>query len=1080
MIIADLHIHSRYSRATSRDCEPEMLDLWARRKGIGLLGTGDFTHPAWRETLRDRLQPAEDGLYVLREELRQQSPSAPDDQRPRFVVSGEISSIYKKNGRVRKVHNLILLPGLEEAEELSRKLEAIGNIHSDGRPILGLDSRDLLELTLETCPTAVFIPAHIWTPHFSLFGAFSGFDTIEECFEDLTPHIHALETGLSSDPPMNWRVSALDRYTMVSHSDAHSPSKLGREANLLDIDLSYAAMADALEGRSNGFAGTIEFFPEEGKYHFDGHRGCGLCLSPAEAAPYDGKCPVCGRKLTIGVQHRVEDLADRGEGFRPVHAHPFESLAPLPEVMAAATGTSATGTRVGAAYEAMLHALGTEFTILRETPLEDIGRIAGPLIQEGIRRLRAGQVERIPGYDGEYGKIQLLSPSEIQELSGQLSLFGAAVPLKKSAPKNLPAAAPKKREVVDNQPAPVSPSGDPLEELNTEQRAAVMTEDAAVAVVAGPGTGKTKTLVSRIAYLIKNRGIKPGTIAAVTFTNQAAAELRERLEGLLGKRTVRPMTIGTFHAIALQLLMRQADAAPLLIDEATAMELASETLRSIGLTLSPRQFLQEISRLKNGIPAETMDFPPEARESYDALLRQNGVMDFDDLILRALDMAETSNKHPIFSHLLIDEFQDINPIQYRLIQAWSKNGSLFVIGDSDQSIYGFRGADARCFERLFADSPSCSKIRLLQNYRTTPEILRCALASISHNPGGERQLQAWRPSGIPVNCIEAGSELAEAIFIAKEINRLVGGMDMMDAQISSGRISEEETVRGFSDIAVLYRTHRQAALLEKCLQKESIPYVVSGREDYLAEPAVRGILGFFRFWTQPEDTLSLQCCLREIFHCPPDLTLSLESAVHEQANEDTLSLLNRLCARFAEVPILTSFFLLSERLLPEIVRQKPVKLLTAFIKEAAVPESDALDKLERAAVFFTGMSAFLQQLTMGKESDLRRAVSGRAYISGAVSLMTLHGSKGLEFPVVFLSGVRKGALPLESERHPTDLEEERRLFFVGMTRAKDLLLLTSSPDPSPFLEEIPEKLLCRRRAPGRSFSSEGKQLSLFE
>lgn len=229
-IIADLHIHSKYSRATSKDGVPEFLDLWARKKGIGLLGTGDFTHPAWRQELKDKLIPAEDGLYRLKDEFLAEGARNFDGDAPRFVLSGEISSIYKKNGKVRKVHNVILLPSLEAAELLSHKLEAIGNIHSDGRPILGLDSRDLLEITLETCSDAVFIPAHIWTPHFSLFGAFSGFDTIEECFEDLTPHIHALETGLSSDPPMNWRISALDRFALVSNSDAHSPQKLGREA----------------------------------------------------------------------------------------------------------------------------------------------------------------------------------------------------------------------------------------------------------------------------------------------------------------------------------------------------------------------------------------------------------------------------------------------------------------------------------------------------------------------------------------------------------------------------------------------------------------------------------------------------------------------------------------------------------------------------------------------------------------------------------------------------------------------------------------------------------------------------------
>ena len=239
MYIADLHIHSRYSRATSKDCTPEYLDLWARRKGISIVGTGDFTHPAWRQELKEKLEPAEDGLYVLKEEYRIKDETAGASAAPRFVITGEISSIYKKHDRVRKVHSVILLPGLEAAECLSGKLETIGNIHSDGRPILGLDCHDLLEIMLELNSESIYIPAHIWTPHFSLFGAFSGFDTVEECYEDLTPYIHAMETGLSSDPPMNWRLSALDGYQLVSNSDAHSPAKLGREANLLDMELSY-------------------------------------------------------------------------------------------------------------------------------------------------------------------------------------------------------------------------------------------------------------------------------------------------------------------------------------------------------------------------------------------------------------------------------------------------------------------------------------------------------------------------------------------------------------------------------------------------------------------------------------------------------------------------------------------------------------------------------------------------------------------------------------------------------------------------------------------------------------------------
>ena len=405
-MIADLHIHSRFSMATSKEGTPENLDFWARKKGISLIGTGDFTHPVWREELKERLVSEGNGLYRLRDEyVKEESRKFPGEG-TRFVVSGEISSIYKKNGKTRKVHNVILLPSLEAADAMAQRLEKIGNIHSDGRPILGMDSHDLLEMMLDVCPEGILIPAHIWTPHFSVLGAKSGFDSVEECFEELAPYIHALETGLSSDPAMNWRISKLDRYQLVSNSDAHSPSKLGREANLLDIDCSYEGLYRAIQ-TGEGLEGTVEFFPEEGKYHFDGHRKCGVSLSPVEAERLGGICPVCGKKLTMGVDHRVEQLADRAEGFVKKDGKKYESLVPLPEVISACMGYSTASKKVQGCFEQMIQTLGTEFDILRNVPSEDIKSCAGERIAEGIENVRTGNVKRIPGYDGEYGKIEL-------------------------------------------------------------------------------------------------------------------------------------------------------------------------------------------------------------------------------------------------------------------------------------------------------------------------------------------------------------------------------------------------------------------------------------------------------------------------------------------------------------------------------------------------------------------------------------------------------------------------------------------------------------------------------------------------
>ena len=1021
MLIADLHIHSKYSRATSSDCVPEQLDLWARRKGIGLLGTGDFTHPAWRQELKEKLVPAEDGLYRLKEDLRVQA-GAPDT-RPRFVLSAEISNIYKQDGRTRKVHNVILLPGLEQAEALSRKLEAIGNVHSDGRPILGLSSHDLLEITLDTCPDAVFIPAHIWTPHFSLFGAFSGFDTIEACFGDLTRYIHAVETGLSSDPPMNWRLSALDRFTLVSNSDAHSPAKLGREANLLNIAPSYGALRTAIErGRSGGFAGTLEFFPEEGKYHFDGHRACNQCLSPEEAERADGICPVCGKRLTFGVAHRVAQLADRAEGYTPQGAPPFESLVPLPEVVAASIGVSAASKKAVARYQALTEALGDEFFILRSAPLEDIERAAGPCVAEGIRRVRCGQIEAAPGYDGVFGRVQVLRPDEIEALSGQLCFLSSEETRRQNAKTEVSAPLVPSPKIASSPEAASAAASPAPEAPNSRQQEAIEAPERAVAVIAGPGTGKTKTLVSRIAHLVENLGVRPDHITAVTFTNKAAGEMRERLEKRLGKRAARAMTIGTFHAICLHLLSKED--APALADDTQALSAAQEVVSALALRTTPRRLLSEISRRKNGLSFELSD---DAYALYAKRLEARGLLDFDDLLLRALSQ-DVSSAHKSFTHLLVDEFQDINPVQRKLVDAWSRESeSLFVIGDPDQSIYGFRGADAGCFDHFLADRPEARVVRLLENYRSTPEILKTALPVVER--GGEtRTLVAMRPSGERVRLLTAADEFSQALFIVKEIGRMVGGIDMLDAQEQARAGSG----RSFSDFAVLYRTHRQAEMLEMCLKKESIPYVVTGRDATLEDEQVLACIHFFRLARNP------QLCA-----------------------EEEASLLPRVKA-FA----------------PRLKKEKARRLIEFWMLEEGIAASPALERLLGIASLNGDMDALLDAIVLGGEADVSRSGS-KAYTPDAVHLMTLHGAKGLEFPVVFLPGINDGVLPLSMPGRESDEAEERRLLYVGMTRAREELLLLTYGTPSPFLKDLPGVSLRCERARTVSRPSEGKQLSFL-
>jgi uncharacterized protein (TIGR00375 family) len=420
--IADLHIHSKYSRATSRDLNPENLWKWAQLKGISVVGTGDFTHPAWLKELKEKFVSEGSGLFSLKKKL--ETKDVPDSCRTdvSFLLSAEISCIYKKNGRTRKVHSIVLAPGFSDAEKINVRLSEIGNLKSDGRPILGLDAKELLRIVLDASPDAMVIPAHAWTPHFSVFGAASGFDSMEECYEELTPHIHAIETGLSSDPLMNWRLSALDRITLISNSDAHSPAKLGREATVFDTDVSYGAIMEAIRTRK-GFSGTIEFFPEEGKYHYDGHRACDVSLTPKETVRHNGLCPVCGRKLTIGVMHRIEKLADREEGFRPEGAPPFRSIIPLPEIIGEVLNVGPSSKKVGTMYFTLLSALGNEFHILNDAPLEAIRSAGSPKLAEALAKMRSGDVSIAPGYDGEFGKIRIFEKFEKKSPKGQTALF---------------------------------------------------------------------------------------------------------------------------------------------------------------------------------------------------------------------------------------------------------------------------------------------------------------------------------------------------------------------------------------------------------------------------------------------------------------------------------------------------------------------------------------------------------------------------------------------------------------------------------------------------------------------------------
>jgi uncharacterized protein (TIGR00375 family) len=410
--IADFHIHSKYSRATSKDMEVESLAQWAKKKGITLLGTGDFTHPTYYAELRSKLEPIGNGLFRLRK----------NDLGVYYILTTEVSNIYNQAGKVRRIHNIIFAPSLEVVENINSKLGNFGKLSSDGRPIFGFSAKDLVKMILDISPDCLVVPAHAWTPWFSIFGANSGYDSIEECFGEMSKYIYVIETGLSSDPEMNWRLSLLDGITLISNSDAHSPNRIGREANVFNCSLDYREIVEALKNKDRKkFLFTIEFFPEEGKYHFDGHRNCGVIFSPSQTRMHNYICPKCNKKLTIGVMHRVEELSDRPEGYVPKNAIPSIHLIPLEEIIAEAMGYKVGTKAVEMEYDKLIEKGGSEFQILLDLSPDELKSFVPPRILEGIIRMRQGKVSIIPGHDGVYGKISLFPEKE--EMKGQMKLF---------------------------------------------------------------------------------------------------------------------------------------------------------------------------------------------------------------------------------------------------------------------------------------------------------------------------------------------------------------------------------------------------------------------------------------------------------------------------------------------------------------------------------------------------------------------------------------------------------------------------------------------------------------------------------
>ncbi len=1064
---ADLHIHSRFSRATSSRLNVLSLAAWAGVKGLAVLGSGDFTHPVWLAELEEYLEEdGQSGLLRLRDKgavgkaLPEYGAAALGGE-TLFMLQGEISSIYKRGGKVRKVHNLVYMPDFASARKFCAKLERIGNLKSDGRPILGLDSRNLLELVLEAHPLAFLIPAHIWTPWFSLFGSKSGFDKLEDCFGDLSEHVFALETGLSSDPEMNRLWSALDRYKLVSNSDAHSGENLGREANVFAGQASYEGILRALkrDGEGTVYRGTLEFFPEEGKYHLDGHRACNVALSPAETRKLNGICPVCGKPLTVGVLNRVEALADRES---PVYGaeERFASLIPLPEILGEILNAGSKSRKVADMYGEVLKRFGPELNILAEVPEADLARYFAPL-GEAVARMRRGQVRRQAGYDGEYGVIRVFSKEERGELkqgarlplTRSLTLNGMAldeIPKKRASRKDADgefifsdgeepgksveeATAQAVQGPVENADAEAVPAG-----LNASQERAVLAGPGPVLVLAGPGTGKTRTLIARIAHLL-DEGISPRRILAVTFTRRAAGELDQRLaEALGGKNAALPRT-DTLHALALELWLRVQGSSPVLLSEESARLVFEEANAE-----EPEDKVKEAWAVLN-LAREKLEALPEQfkilAERYSTQKTSWNQADYTDLLELWLEQAQNPAFSPPWSQILVDEVQDLSPLQLSLLRHLSGHTGegFFAIGDPDQSIYGFRGAHGNAPDFLRQSWPGLETISLDLNYRSVPKILRAAGAVLAGPPGRAPLNGVVRMPGL-IQTFAAPSAESEAAWLAWQVKNLLGTGSHSLEDHRKGGLERDLLPESLSpgDIAVLVRLKTLMPPLQRALERAGVPCGVPATE---------------AFWEDSRVARILRSAGRVLgiggLGVPTD---------RDGGERDDGPL---------ECP-------------DKILARGPLHIAAYFDKhpffDAQFWKSSAFRELLRSFERHKGWPGLINWINLQNELELVRAKSEK------VQIMSLHAAKGLEFRVVFMPAAEDGLLPfagaltltgrMEKRHTRPDPEEERRLFYVGVTRAKEALFLSHAAKrrlygremrlkPSRFLAALPSDDLSR-------------------
>ncbi len=1132
--IADLHIHSKYSRATAKNLDFENLYYAAQIKGVSLVGTGDFTYPAWIDEIESKLDPAEPGLFTLKPEIAKEiDKTIPENCRNqvRFILQTEISNIYKKADRVRKNHNLIYLPDIASVKQFNAKLDVIGNIKSDGRPILGLDAADLLQIMLETNDKGFFVPAHIWTPWFSLFGSKSGYDSMEECFGSLTKHIFAVETGLSSDPPMNWRIEDLDDIRLISNSDAHSPGYLGRNANLFDTEFSFAHIREALEKNDlKKFNGTLDMYPHQGKYHFDGHRKCNICLNPATTAEIDGICPECSRKVTYGVLNRVQELATRPEGYLPENRHGYKSIIPLTDILSEIFEVGPKTKKVAHYYNKAIESLGSELDILLKKSFEEIESANVPLLAEAVKKMRCGDIDIDPGYDGEFGKVNIFTDQEKEKLRGE-KYFLFKLPKKKKSKKVK--KNPKERVQESGKSNKVATIIKPqrkekkslLEGLNPEQKKAVESELPALVIQAGPGTGKTRTLTAKIAHLVSIKKVDPTTILALTFTNKAAKELETRIETYVAGPN-RGVTATTFHAFCLKFLKNEISLNITIADDALRHTLINEAIPNKSTRGQRFKIDRLMSRCKQYLltPEDNLDILEHEfidedllefkniYKRYENLCKEWNVIDFEDLIFKTVIILKQDPKmlarvKDRYRYIFVDEYQDLNFCQYELVRLISDNNHIFVIGDPDQSIYGFRGSDNKYFKQFQTDFPGCEKIILTQNYRSTQTILDASFQMINKsedNNGSDKiysDLQGVRKLVVK----ETASESSEAVAIAKIIEKQIGGTSFFsmdsgraDSNDAEGQIDSKEY--SFSDFAILYRTRKQCEAFINIFEKEGIPYQTADRKNVYDKDGIKELISLIRILTDCASIIDFDIVFEylgvKLNNKRRDVCLS-KLKESRSGKKGVLELFIQEKNKPYMDKAFECFITLAQRLLviqTQIHDIPPESAIDVIIKETELIErinqddkaKQVLVKIQTIANGHPHLKGVLDELMLDQDVDTI------AFNTEKVSLMTMHAAKGLEFPILFVTGCENGLIPYARDGVSVDdINEERRLFYVGMTRAMDILYLTyarkrsiygniQKRQRSPFIDDIEKKLTkLEKNISKMPATKKEKQMELF-